>query len=160
MSIQAVRVVQLSVGREIHTFVHLDVHRTPPDVILGGFLVNDTLIFGTSASLLAREVDKGARGRDDSTFVADSIFVEERDWGIALQVDLVHIKTSLGVEIEVLPDNCGDDWEEMRGGWTGLLTTTDCLEVKRLGIVLVKDVGGNVGGLVEDHLLRRVGKVS
>ena len=39
--------------------------------------------------------------------------------------------------------------------WAGLLTATDCLEVKSLGIVLVKDVGGNVGGLVVDHLSRR-----
>ena len=40
----------------------------------------------------------------------------------------------------------------MRG--VGLLTTAYRLKVKRLGIVLVEDVGGNVGGVVEDHLFR------
>ena len=40
-------------------------------------------------------------------------------------------------------------------GWVGLLTSADCLKVERLGIVLVEDVGGNVGGLVEDHLFIR-----
>jgi len=48
----------------------------------------------------------------------------------------------------------------MRGGLIGLLTTANCLIVERLGIVLVKDVGGNVGGLVEDHLLKREGRAS
>jgi len=41
----------------------------------------------------------------------------------------------------------------MQARRVGLLTTADCLRVKSLGIVLVEDVGGNVGGLVEDHLL-------
>ena len=109
VSVRTVRVVGLPGKRGIHTLVHLDIHRAPPDVILGGFLVDDTLILGTSAGLLAREVDKGTRGRDDSTFVADGIFVEERDWGVALQVDLVHIEACLRVEIEVLSNDCGDD---------------------------------------------------
>jgi len=109
VSVRAVRMAELSVEREIHTLVHLDIHRAPPDVIFGSFLVDDTLILGTSASLLAREVDKGTRGRDDSTFVADGIFVEERDWSVALQIDLVHIEAGLRVEIEVLSNNCGDD---------------------------------------------------
>ena len=103
------RVVQLPEYLKIHTFVHLDVYRAPPDVILGGFLVDDTLVLGAPASLFAREVDKGTRGRDDSTFVADGVFVEEGDWSVALQMDLIHIETSLGVEIELLSDNCGDN---------------------------------------------------
>ena len=109
VSVREVRVVQLSVKREIHAFVHLDIHRAPPDVVLGGFLVDDTLILGTSAGLLAREVDEGTRGRDDGTFVADSIFVEERDWGVALQIDLIHVETGLRVEIELFSNNFGDD---------------------------------------------------
>lgn len=109
VSARAVRVVYVSMKRGIHTFIQLDIHRTPPDVILRGFLVDDTLILGTSASLLAREIDKGTRGRDDGAFVADGIFIEERDWGVALQMDLVHIETCLGVEFEVLSDNYGDD---------------------------------------------------
>ena len=156
----SVRVIQLYVKREIHAFVHLDIHRAPPDVILRSFLVDNTLILGTPAGLLTGEVDKGTRGRDDSTLVADSILVEERDWSVAFQIDLVHIKTSLGVEIEVLSDNCGDYQKEVWGGYIGLLTTANCLIVERLGIVLVEDVGGNVGGLVEDHLLRRGEKAS
>ena len=48
----------------------------------------------------------------------------------------------------------------MRGGWIVSLTTANCLIVERLGIVLVKDVGGNVGGLVEDHLVRWRAKAS
>ena len=40
-------------------------------------------------------------------------------------------------------------------GWAGLLTPADCLKVERLGIILVEDVGGNVRGLVEDHLVIR-----
>lgn len=95
--------------REIHTFIHLDIYRAPPNVILGGFLVDNALVFGTSASLLAREVDKSTRGRDDSTFVANGIFIEERDWSVALQIDLVHIEAGLRVEIKVLPDDCEGD---------------------------------------------------
>jgi len=93
----------------MHTLIHLDIHRTPPDVILGGFLVDDTLILRTSASLLAGEVDKGTRGRDNGTFVTDGIFIKERDWSVALQVDLVHIETCMGVKFEVLSNNCGFD---------------------------------------------------
>lgn len=46
----------------------------------------------------------------------------------------------------------------MQVGWAGLLTAADCLVVKRLGIVLVEDVGGNVGGVVGDHFVRRGSK--
>ena len=109
VSVRAVRVARSSTGWKTHTFVHLDIHRTPPDVVLGGFLVDNTFVLGTSASLLAGEVDKGARGRDDSAFVADGIFVEEGNRGVALQIDLVHIEAGLRVEIEVLPNNCRDN---------------------------------------------------
>lgn len=39
-----------------------------------------------------------------------------------------------------------------------MLTTAECLGVERLDIVLVEDVGGNIGSLVKGHLLRQGGK--
>lgn len=38
--------------------LHLDIHGTPPDVILASFFVDNSLVLGTSTSLLAGEVDK------------------------------------------------------------------------------------------------------
>ena len=43
----------------------------------------------------------------------------------------------------------------MRRRSAGLLTTAECIIIEGLGIVLVENVGCNVRGLVEDHLLRR-----
>ena len=42
------------------TFVHFDVHGPPPDVIFAGVLIDNTLIFRASASLLPGEVDERA----------------------------------------------------------------------------------------------------
>jgi hypothetical protein len=47
------------VERSFHS-LHLDVHRSPPDVILAGLLENDSLVLGTPARLLAGKVDECA----------------------------------------------------------------------------------------------------
>lgn len=47
--------------------VHLDVDRAPPDIILGGLLVHDTLVLGRTTGLLAGEVDQSTRRGDDGT---------------------------------------------------------------------------------------------
>lgn len=38
--------------------LHLDIHGTPPDVILTSFFEDNSLVLGTSTCLLAGEVDK------------------------------------------------------------------------------------------------------
>lgn len=40
--------------------LHLDIHGTPPDVVLASFLVDNSLVLGTSTSLLAGEVYKSS----------------------------------------------------------------------------------------------------
>jgi hypothetical protein len=47
--------------------VHLDVNRTPPNVILGGLLVYDTLVLGGATRLFAGKVNQCAGRGDDST---------------------------------------------------------------------------------------------
>jgi hypothetical protein len=66
--------------------LHLDVDGSPPDVVLGGLLENDSLVFGTAAGLLSREVDEGSGIRDDGSFVSDGILVESSDGSITLEV--------------------------------------------------------------------------
>lgn len=55
------KVSRKSEGEMRLTLVHLDVNGTPPDVILGSLLIDDTLVLGRAAGLLARKVDEGAR---------------------------------------------------------------------------------------------------
>lgn len=45
--------------------VHLDVDGPPPDVILGGLLVDDTLVLGRATGLFAGKVDERTRRGDD-----------------------------------------------------------------------------------------------
>ena len=87
------------------TLVHFDVDGSPPDIILGSFFVDDALVLWATSSLLAREINKSSRGGDDGAFVANGIFVEDRDRGVALQIDLIHVETGLGVELEVLAND-------------------------------------------------------
>jgi hypothetical protein len=76
-------------------FVHLDIHRAPPNIILAGLLVNNSLVFGTTAGLLAREIDESTRGGDDGAFVADGIFVEKSNRGVAFDLDAIHFEPGL-----------------------------------------------------------------
>jgi hypothetical protein len=64
--------------------VHLDVDSSPPDIVLRGLLVDDTLVLGRTAGLLAGEVDQSSRVGDDGSLVLDRIFVELSDGGVAL----------------------------------------------------------------------------
>ena len=87
------------------TLVHFDVDGSPPDIVLGSIFVDDTLVLWTTSRLLSRKVDESTGGGDDGTLIADGIFVEERNRGVTLQVNLVHVKTSLGVELEILAND-------------------------------------------------------
>jgi hypothetical protein len=114
--------------------IHLDVDGAPPDVVFGGFLVYYALVLGGTTSLLAREVDEGTRGRDDGTFVSDGIFVELSHRSIALNLNAIHVEAGLGEVFEIPADEVGV-----------------LLGLCSLGIVLVKDVRGNVGGVVRGN---------
>jgi len=88
------------------TFVHLNVDRAPPDVILAGLFVDDTLVLGAPAGLLTGEVDESTGGGDDGALVFDGIFVELGGGGVALQLDAIHVEASLGEVVEVTTDDC------------------------------------------------------
>lgn len=77
------------------TLVHLDVDRTPPDIVLRGLLEDDTLVLGGTAGFLARKVDESAVAGDDSTLIPDGILVKLGDRSIPAEVDLAHVKASL-----------------------------------------------------------------
>ena len=49
-------------------FVHFDVYRAPPDVILGRLFVDDTLVLGRSAGLFAGKVDEGTGRGNHGTY--------------------------------------------------------------------------------------------
>lgn len=89
------------------TFIHLDVDRAPPDIVLGGLLVNNAFVFGRTTGFFARKVDESARGGDDGTFVADGILIEERDGCITLYLDTIHLEACLGKVVEIT----ANDWE-------------------------------------------------
>ena len=87
------------------TLVKLNVNRPPPDVILGGFLEDDTLVLWATSGLLTGEVDERSRRGDDGALVANSVFVEEGYGGVTLQMDSIHVESGLGVELEVLAND-------------------------------------------------------
>ena len=66
--------------------LHLDVDGSPPDVVFARLLEDDTLVLGTSAGLLAGEVDEGTSVGDDGALIADGVLVQGSDGSIALQV--------------------------------------------------------------------------
>jgi hypothetical protein len=76
----------------------LNIYGSPLDTVLGSPLKDNS-------SPLARGVDKSAVESDDGTIITDGIFVKERDGNVILQANLVHAKTSLGEELEVLADD-------------------------------------------------------
>lgn len=92
-------------GTEL-TLIELDVDGTPPDIVLAGFFVDDTLVLGTATGLLSGKVDESASGRDDGAFITDGIFVEQCYRGVALDLDPVHIKASLGEVLEIAANDC------------------------------------------------------
>ncbi len=81
--------------------VHLDVDGAPPDVVLGGLLVDDALVLGRTAGLLARVVDERTGGRDDGALLLDGVLVQLGYGGVALEVDLVHVEAGIGEELEI-----------------------------------------------------------
>ena len=91
-------------GKEL-TLVHLDIYGAPPYIILAGLFKDNSLVFRTSAGLLAREVDERARRGNDGPFVADGIFVKLGYRRIALELDPVHVKSCLGEVLEVMADD-------------------------------------------------------
>ncbi len=81
--------------------VHLDVDGAPPDVVLGGLLVDDTLVLGRTTGLLTGVVDQGTGGRDDGTLLLDGVLVKLGNGSVTLEVDLVHVETGIGEELDV-----------------------------------------------------------
>lgn len=107
--IAGVQVVDSTLSVDFESvLVHLDIDRTPVDVILAAVFVDDTLVLGTAASLLSGKVDQGSRGGDDGTLVLDGIFVQLSHARVSLEVDLVHIETSLGEHLEVFSAVSGE----------------------------------------------------
>lgn len=88
------------------TLIHLDVNRAPPDIIFGRLFVHDTLVFGATTGLLAREVDEGTRRRDDSALVADGILVKLSNGCVTLELDAIHVEAGLREVLEVATDHC------------------------------------------------------
>jgi hypothetical protein len=93
--------------RKRHTFIKLDIDRTPPDIVLGGLFVDDTLVLGAAAGLLAREIDQGACGRYDGALVADGVLVKKGGRSVALDLDAIHVEAGLGEVVELLAHDYG-----------------------------------------------------
>jgi hypothetical protein len=83
-----------------------DVDATPPDVIFAAILVDDTLIFRTPSGLLAGKVDQGTGGREDGAFVHNGVLVQGGDGSVTLDVNLVHVETSLREVLDVFTEDC------------------------------------------------------
>ncbi len=83
------------------TLIHLDIHRAPPDLILGRFLIDNALVFGAASGLLSGEIDQSSGRRYDSTLIADSILIKLSNRSVALQLDTIHVETGLGEVLQV-----------------------------------------------------------
>jgi hypothetical protein len=81
--------------------LHLDVDRTPPNIILTSILKNDSLVFGRATSLLSRKVDQSTTGRNDGSFIHDSVFVQGSNGGISLFRQLGSSETSTRTYLDV-----------------------------------------------------------
>jgi len=80
-------------------FAQFGVDGTPPDVVGGGGLVDDTLVLGRATRLLARAGDECAGGGDDGpSFVAEGVLVEFSNGGIAVHFDVVVVNPRVVVE--------------------------------------------------------------
>ena len=106
----------------------------PPDVVLRGLFVDDSLVLGRSTGLLAGEVDESTVGGDDGAFVHDGVLVQCGDGGVSLDVDLVHVETGLREVLDLLADDwkVSKDWSEpgCRAGATP--TYTHCQRLQCL----------------------------
>lgn len=94
------------VRENAHTFIHLDVDGTPPDVIFAGVFVNNTLVFGTTTSLLSGEVDQSTGRGYNGAFIPNSILVKKGNRSITLDLDAIHIESGLGEVLEILANDC------------------------------------------------------
>ena len=83
------------------TLVHLNVDGTPPDVILAGLFVDNTLVLGAPAGLLTGKVDESTGGGDDGALIFDGILVELSGGGVALQLNAIHVEASMGEVLEI-----------------------------------------------------------
>lgn len=90
------------------TLIHLDVDGAPPDLILRGILVDNTLVLRTATGLLAREVDQSAAARDNSTLISDGVLVELGDGGVSLDLDATHVEAGLGEVLQIATNNYTD----------------------------------------------------
>lgn len=85
---------------------HLGVDGSPPDILGGGLLINNTLIPGRASSLLSGGGNKGTGGRDRGTgLVAEGILVELGNGSVAEEVDASVVDTVLadgGLELGVV----------------------------------------------------------
>lgn len=77
----------------------LGIHGTPPDILCRAGLIDNTLVLGRSAGLLARRSDKCTLGRDDGTgLVAEGVLVEFCDGRVTVHLDVVVIDSGVVVE--------------------------------------------------------------
>jgi hypothetical protein len=90
---------------EQHTFVHLDVDGSPPNIIFARLLVDNSLVFGATASLLAREIDESTGGGDNRAFVADGVFVEKSYGGVAFDINAIHVEPGFREVLEIFDHN-------------------------------------------------------
>ena len=92
------------------TFVHLDVHGSPPNIILAGLLKDNSLVFGATAGFLSRKIDECTRGGNDGAFVADGIFVEKSYRGVTFDLNAIHFEPGLRKVLEILAHNWSMTW--------------------------------------------------
>ena len=87
------------------TFIQLDVHTPPPNLLLARIFVHDPLVLRATTSLLSREIDESARLGDDGTFIPNGIFIQLCRGGISPKMDLIHIKTGLREVLDVMANH-------------------------------------------------------
>jgi hypothetical protein len=100
--------VRKGAGGGIRTLVHFDIDGTPPDVVLAGVFVHNTLVLWTATGLFPGKVDESTRGGDDGTLVPNGVFIEQGDGGVAFEMDFVHVKAGLRKVLEIAADHWWD----------------------------------------------------
>jgi hypothetical protein len=90
--------------KEIQTFVHLDVDRAPPDIILASVFIDDAFILWAATGLFTGKVDESTGRRYNSAFVPDCVFIEQGNRGVTFKVDLVHVEAGLREILKVAAD--------------------------------------------------------
>ncbi len=76
-------------------------------MMLACLLIDDALVLGTAAGLFAGKVDQCAGGGDNGTLITNSVFVKLSDGSVALDLNPVHVKSSMGEVLEIAADHCG-----------------------------------------------------